>query len=151
MSSPGGQSLLMDTGWPGFNHRDADRIAAAAKKAGIKQIDYLLITHYHRDHVGGVQALARNMPIGNFIDHGPQTETGKDAEILFNEYSTLRDRGNHIVVKPGEHHPHQGAGREGALRGRQTIGAPLPGAGQPNPECAGYARPPPTRARTGNR
>src|SRR5690348_15923749 len=47
--SPSGQSMLIDTGWPGNEGRDADRIAAAAKLAGISQIDYVLITHYHND------------------------------------------------------------------------------------------------------
>ncbi|MGH9529956.1 MAG: hypothetical protein ACRD2S_08580, partial [Terriglobales bacterium] len=32
--TPGGQSLLIDTGWPGHDGRDADRIVAAAKNAG---------------------------------------------------------------------------------------------------------------------
>src|SRR5450432_3101942 len=69
--SPSGQSMVIDTGWAGFDNRDADRIAAAAAKSGIKQIDYLLITHYHSDHVGGVPQLAAKLPIKNFIDHGP--------------------------------------------------------------------------------
>src|SRR5688572_7168360 len=56
--SPSGQSLLVDAGWPGFDGRDADRIAAAAKKAGISQIDFMMVTHYHTDHVGGVPQLA---------------------------------------------------------------------------------------------
>ncbi|HWC97334.1 MAG TPA: MBL fold metallo-hydrolase, partial [Candidatus Sulfopaludibacter sp.] len=99
--SPSGQSLLIDTGWPGFSHRDGNRIAAAAKAAGVKKIDYLLITHYHQDHVGGVQGLSKRLPILHFIDHGEQTETGKDAEILFNEYKSFRDKADHIVVKPG--------------------------------------------------
>src|ERR1700685_569933 len=43
--TPQGQSLLIDTGWPGFNGRDADRIVAAAHAAGLKRIDYVLITH----------------------------------------------------------------------------------------------------------
>jgi beta-lactamase superfamily II metal-dependent hydrolase len=45
--SPSGQSMLVDTGWPGFNGRDADRIVSAAKSAGLQQIDYVVITHYH--------------------------------------------------------------------------------------------------------
>src|SRR5882757_9325852 len=56
--SPSGQSILVDTGWPGFNGRDADRIVAVAHEAGLKKIDYVLITHYHRDHVGGATQLA---------------------------------------------------------------------------------------------
>jgi competence protein ComEC len=68
--APSGESMLVDTGWSGHNSRDADRIAAAAKHAGVKAIDYLLITHFHEDHVGGVPQLARKLPIRNFIDHG---------------------------------------------------------------------------------
>src|ERR1700741_2270395 len=65
--APGGQSLLIDTGW-GYNaFRDANRIAAAAKLAKIKKIDYVLITHYHADHVGGVPQLVQKIPVGTFI------------------------------------------------------------------------------------
>jgi len=38
--APAGQSLLIDTGWPGNNGRDADRIVAAAHDAGINKIDF---------------------------------------------------------------------------------------------------------------
>src|SRR5580704_8713711 len=54
--SPSGQSLLVDTGWAGG--RDAGRIASVAKLAGVSQIDYLVLTHYHGDHAGGVVELA---------------------------------------------------------------------------------------------
>ena len=69
--SPSGHSMLVDTGWRGFNGRDADRIYTIAKHAKLKQIDYVLITHYHTDHVGGVMQLADRMKIGTFVDHGP--------------------------------------------------------------------------------
>jgi glyoxylase-like metal-dependent hydrolase (beta-lactamase superfamily II) len=71
--TPTGQSLLIDTGFPG--DRDAGRIAHAALEiARLKQIDYCVITHWHRDHVGGVPALAKLIPIKNYYDHGlPQT------------------------------------------------------------------------------
>src|SRR5580658_9746916 len=72
--APSGESLLIDTGWSGHNSRDAGRIAAAAKHAGVKKIDYLLITHYHEDHVGGVPQLAAKLPIGTFVDHGDSVE-----------------------------------------------------------------------------
>jgi competence protein ComEC len=72
--TPQGESLLIDTGWPGNNGRDADRIVAEAKKAGLSKIDYVLITHYHDDHVGGVPQLAARIPVGTFIDHGPNRE-----------------------------------------------------------------------------
>src|SRR6185312_2475300 len=53
--TPSGQSLLVDAGWPGS--RDADRIVNVAKQAGVSQIDYLVLTHYHVDHAGGVPEL----------------------------------------------------------------------------------------------
>src|SRR5207249_2548412 len=84
--SPSGQSLLVDTGWPGFKGRDAARIAATAKAAGVKRIDYLVITHYHLDHVGGVPELARRIPIVHFVDHGPSVETDKGGSELFAAY-----------------------------------------------------------------
>jgi competence protein ComEC len=100
--SPSGESMLVDAGYAGFNHRDANRILAAAKAAGVKKIDYLVITHFHADHAGGVPQLAEKIPIRNFVDHGVNTETGKPAEVLFGEYSTARDKGNHILVKPAD-------------------------------------------------
>src|SRR3954447_5842526 len=87
--SPAGESLLVDTGWGGHNKRDAERIAAAAKAAGVKKIDYLMITHYHTDHVGGIGQLADKLPIRNFVDHGPSVEDNKAAQVLFNEYAAF--------------------------------------------------------------
>ena len=73
--TPLGESLLVDTGWSGFNNRDADRILALCKKAGISKIDTVLITHFHVDHAGGIPQFAAKIPIGRFIDHGDNTET----------------------------------------------------------------------------
>src|SRR5579859_3708588 len=79
--APSKQSLLVDTGWPGMNMRDANRIAAAAKKAGVKEIDYLVVTHYHDDHVGGVPQLVSKLPVRTFVDHGRSEErrVGKEC------------------------------------------------------------------------
>jgi beta-lactamase superfamily II metal-dependent hydrolase len=146
--SPSGDSMLVDAGWPGHNHRDAERIAAAAKAAGVRKIDYLVITHFHTDHAGGVPQLAEKMPIKNFVDHGANTETGQDAEVLFGEYSRFRDKGNHIVVKPGDKVPVKGLEVEIVSSDGALIASPLAGAGagQPNPDCAGLQPPAPDRS-----
>ena len=52
--TPAGESVLIDSGNPG--RRDADRIfQVAVKEAGLRKIDHLVTTHYHRDHFGGAR------------------------------------------------------------------------------------------------
>src|SRR5579875_3107589 len=84
--TPAGQSLLIDTGWDYNAYRDAIRISKAAKSAGLKRIDYVLITHYHEDHVGGVPQLVAKFPVGTFIDHGPNRENTPARDHLYEEY-----------------------------------------------------------------
>jgi hypothetical protein len=103
--TPQGKSLLIDTGWPGFNGRDADRIAAVAKLAGITKIDFVLLTHYHQDHAGGVTQLAAKIPVGTFLDHGENREPADSATgQVFRDYQAFLAKENHkrMVVKPGE-------------------------------------------------
>src|SRR5262245_40348224 len=71
--SPSGESLLYDAGWGSpnaVNDRDAKRIAAAVSQAGLKKIDYFVLSHFHADHAGGLVALARTVPIGRCFDRG---------------------------------------------------------------------------------
>lgn len=139
--SPSGESMLIDTGWAGFNSRDADRIAAAAAKSGVKQIDYLLITHYHADHVGGVPQLAAKLPIKHFVDHGPNFEAGKKgADDMFNAYTAVRDKGNHLLVKPGDRVRIKGLDVEIVSADGNVLSKPLPGAGQKNDACGSAQR-----------
>jgi len=106
--TPKGESMLVDTGWPGNNSRDAERIAAQAKKAGVKQIDWLLITHYHTDHVGGITTLMDKMKVVNLISHGTNTETGKNAEQLSRQYEEAKSKLKELIVKPGDRIPMNG-------------------------------------------
>ena len=106
--SPSGQSLLIDTGWPGFNGRDADRIVAAAKLAGVKKLDYVLVTHYHRDHVGGVPQLADRIPVGTFVDHGPNLQDVKEPREDYAAYLKAAEKAHRIIVKPGDTIPVKG-------------------------------------------
>jgi beta-lactamase superfamily II metal-dependent hydrolase len=82
--SPSGGSLLVDTGWPGNNGRDAQRIQAAMKDAGITTIDKILITHFHVDHVGAVPNLVEHVKVGEFLDHG---ENREDSDITRHDYA----------------------------------------------------------------
>ena len=135
---PSGESLLMDVGYGGFNGRDPARIFAAAKVAGVKKIDYLVISHYHEDHVGGLYDVAAKLPVRNFVDHGPNTETDKDSQIRYNMYSSVSSKGERMTVKPGDTIPVKGLEVEVLAGAGNTLAASLPGAGQPNPDCASY-------------
>ncbi len=99
--SPGKASLLVDTGWPGNNGRDAGRIQAAMKDAGITKIDHLLITHFHVDHVGGVTQLAARVPIGEFLDHGANREDSDITRHDFAAYEKVTTGKKRHTVHPG--------------------------------------------------
>lgn len=133
--APSGRSMLVDAGWPGFNGRDADRIAAVAGQAGITRIDYLVVTHYHMDHVGGVPQLTERLPVGTFVDHGHSVESGQEADDLFHAYVQARDRASHLIVRAGDRIPLEGVNVRVVASTGQGITRPLPGAGEPNPLC----------------
>jgi len=100
--APSGASLLVDTGWPGNNGRDADRIQAAMKDAHITRIDHLLITHFHRDHVGGLPELAKRVPVGEFLDHGENREDSPDARDDYAAYLKAIAGKVRRIVHPGD-------------------------------------------------
>ena len=134
--TPAGQSLLIDTGWPGYEGRDADRIITAARLAGIKQIDYVLITHFHRDHVGGVPQLVDGFKIGTFIDHGPNLEDSDVTRADYAAYEKAIAGHAHVVVKPGWALPMKGIEVRVLTAAGEHIKSPLPGAGEANSLCS---------------
>src|ERR1700748_295490 len=107
--SPSGESMLIDTGYAGNDNRDANRIVAAAASAGVKRIDYLVITHYHGDHAGGVTQLAAKMPIGKIFDHGDSFEqSNKKTQAVFQPFEKTREKYPHQTVHPGDTIPVKG-------------------------------------------
>jgi beta-lactamase superfamily II metal-dependent hydrolase len=136
MVLPSGESMLVDAGWPGNNGRDAKRIVEAAKSYGLKKIDYVLVTHYHMDHVGGVPELAAAFPIGTVVDHGANNETDAGAQKLEAAYQKVIASGvKRLTVKPGDVLPIKGARIEIVAANGERIAKSVAGGGQPNPVC----------------
>jgi competence protein ComEC len=134
--SPSGDSLLVDTGWPGHNDRDAHRIQAAMHDAGVTKINHLLITHYHVDHVGGLPALVKLVEVDEFLDHGPNREDSNSTRMGYANYLQAIGDKLHRVVKPGDTISAQGLNVVVLTADGKHISA-VPGIKpKPNPYCA---------------
>jgi beta-lactamase superfamily II metal-dependent hydrolase len=66
----GGKNILIDAG----EDYAAPRMIAYLKKLGVQKIDWLMISHRHMDHIGGVFDLAQSFPVENVV-----TPWAKDA------------------------------------------------------------------------
>ena len=100
--TPEEESVLMDAGWARDDDRDARRIEAAMDDANIDRIDYFITSHFHRDHVDGLPALAARVPIGQFIDHGASVEQDRPVgKASWDAYLSVAD-GKRRTVKPGD-------------------------------------------------
>ena len=157
--TPEGKTLLIDTGNPEQSRATGDnpssaRIEAAAHALGVKKIDYLITTHYHGDHIGGLEGLLARMPIDTYIDHGENRETtaspNPDAAQIdmknpppgstaagYRHYIELIGKHRHIVAKPGDVFHAGSMTVTIVMADGKAIAKPLPGAGENNPSCAG--------------
>ena len=132
-----GEAVLMDSGWAGFDDRDAKRIALVAEEAGVEKIDYLITSHFHRDHAGGLAALARRIEIGQFLDHGDsvQKDSARGRDLWEDYLATVG--GRRRIVKPGETLPLRGVELIIVAAHSQFLAAPLAG-GEANPLCESF-------------
>jgi len=130
--SPSGESMLIDVGWPASPQREAstDRIVEAAKAAGLKQIDYLVISHYDVDHIGDVGALVAKFPIRHLVDHGPVENP------RYTKYAELYKTIPHLIVKAGDRIPIKGIDVQVVTAAAKVIDKPVKGAAAPNALCA---------------
>ena len=136
--TPAGQSVLMDAGFAGFNDRDAGRIEQIVKKeAGLQQLDFVLVSHFHGDHAGGLGALSRRVRIGAFVDHGDSVEGASGAGgQLWHEYRQIAG-GRRRTVKPGDRLPLKGIELVIVAAHGQVLPTPLADA-QPNRLCESF-------------
>src|SRR6266850_4458976 len=100
--TPAGESVLIDTGNANGAVRDVGRIMDAVRDAHLTQIDHLILTHYHADHFGGMEELSKQIPIKEFIDHGPNVQPGVGVDFEKDVYPKLYAKGKHIVAKAGD-------------------------------------------------
>ncbi len=138
--SASGESLLMDTGNGGAAAvRDADRIMAAVKDAGLTEIDHLITTHWHGDHFGAMGEIARRIPIRHYIDHGPSVQSQPASDVFLKDtYPGLYGKAKRTIAKAGDRIPIAGLDWRIVTSAGQAIKTPLSGAGKANPYCATY-------------
>lgn len=135
--APSGQSVLVDSGNPGG--RDTDRLMLALADANVTRLDYVISTHYHVDHVGGLQELAARVPIGTYVDHGPTVETREQVAGFQQMYAGLHGKARHMVVKAGDALPVAGLDWRIVTAAGKGLTSPLPGRrSTPNASCASF-------------
>ncbi len=146
--TPAGESMLIDTGYAIRGQRgapppppeatigrDAERILHTIKEAGLERIDYLLITHFHSDHAGGVPEVAARIPIGTFIDYGNPLGTDRLTAASFRAYEPVRTTApRHVVARAGDRIPLKGVAVDVVSAGGELISKPF-GSGEANPAC----------------
>src|SRR5947208_1188116 len=107
--SPSGESMLFDAGWPQAPNHEAsvERIVETVKAAGLKQIDFLVLSHFDLDHMGDVPQLVSKIPVRHIYDHGAfQPAPGAEAAPQrFKAYDEVRQRIGHTVLAPGDRIP----------------------------------------------
>src|SRR5262245_51642849 len=138
--APSGESVLIDTGNAGASAvRDANRILAAARTAGLTRIDTLITTHWHGDHYGGMPELAARIPIQHFVDHGPNVQPAAATdEFLQKTYPPLYAKATHTIARPGSRISVAGLDVLGVTSAGGAIKDPLPGAGAANRYCSSF-------------
>ena len=139
--SPSGETVLVDTGNPG--DRDVGRIMDMIAAAGVTKIDYLISTHYHTDHVGGLTEIARRIPVAHFMDHGANVEVPEAIAGFRVAYEQLYAKARHTVLKAGDRVPVAGVDWRIVISAARALRTPLPGAGKANARnCANFQRKP---------
>jgi beta-lactamase superfamily II metal-dependent hydrolase len=141
--APSGQALLVDTANRAQDDRDAKRIFAAAQQAGLKKIDFLLTTHFHSDHIGSMPALAKLIPIEEYLDHGESVEIARPQVAAAYKAYVEQSAGHRRILKPGDRIPLKGVDVEVIMSAAQAITKPLKGAGAANATCADFKEHPP--------
>src|SRR5687768_1577714 len=106
IKTPAGEFILIDSGNPGG--RDSGRIfKVASEQAGLKQLDFLIVTHFHLDHFGGAAELSEKLPIRTVYDNGiPEQNPDNNPKdtrwpLLIEPYRSFKADARK-VIQPGD-------------------------------------------------
>ena len=144
ISTPEGETILLDSGWPGLDDRDPKRIIYVLKEVLKKEkLDHILSTHWHTDHYGGVEGLAKRIEIGRFWDRGLPEDPGADptnfpdgpaADDKLGIAYRAASKGKRTVLKAGDTLPLKGNTKVTVLAASGKV-MPAPAGAKPNPLC----------------
>lgn len=76
------RTVLVDAG-------PSDRIVSQLRALGVTRVDLMIASHNHADHIGGMDALLEEMPVGRYLANGHPAATEIQARVL----GLIRDRG----------------------------------------------------------
>jgi catechol 2,3-dioxygenase-like lactoylglutathione lyase family enzyme len=145
--TPNGKSMLLDSGPEAY----AGRVIAVLKEAGIKQIDYAFVSHFHAEHYGAFATIAKEIPILTYIDH----EAGADVDGVyavareypgdptgpnFEPYFMARRTQKHLLAEAGNKIELDGVVLNWVASNGSSLPRPLAPAAGKNASCAAVER-----------
>ncbi|MDY0130976.1 MAG: MBL fold metallo-hydrolase, partial [Methanosarcina vacuolata] len=74
----GDKDMLIDAG----ERSESDTVAELIKNEGITSLDYVVATHPHADHIGGISDILKAFPVGQFLDSGYPYTSGTYEYML---------------------------------------------------------------------
>jgi competence protein ComEC len=118
--TPDRESVLIDSGWAGYDDRDPIRIETVLKtQVKLDHLDHLVTTHWHADHFGGVEGISRRLRVDHYWDRGLP-----DPKATNGDKSNYPD-GPAAGDKLGESYRKASSGKRQALKAGDTL--PLKG------------------------
>ncbi|QDT54853.1 Metallo-beta-lactamase superfamily protein [Caulifigura coniformis] len=136
--TPGGESVLIDSGYPGYQNRDLDRILHVVRQvARLDHIDHAVVSHWHLDHYGNHAVLAANIPIRNFWDRGIPDDLQEDKQFLerITAYRAATQNASKRL-KAGDEFTFPTAGTPLTVKVMTGSREVVPNSGEPNPFAA---------------
>lgn len=86
----GGKNLLMDAG----TAKDGKKVAKRLEDMGVESIDYLMITHFDRDHAGGAAQIIQDFDVKALLRPEYMKESDESAACM----AAAEDRGVKVII-----------------------------------------------------